>query len=179
MPAQLASNDNIRSRDCIILVQGDAYPVTVDDTLAAQGWKGGQGVQWVAPTTDDFVVTLSNGYYAGFMLWGSDESGDDFTAMTRNQPYYKFGTVGAGGWHIFTISFERYTYISRTGGGPLVPIIYHASDRLVFSLRGFWTSEDEWNLSGDPRAPNNYFIGFVTQAPSALTSFYLGVQVSI
>jgi len=61
----------------------------------------------------------------------------------------------------------------------LVAIVYTASDRLVFSLRGYWTKEDEWTLSGDPRAPNNYFIGFVTQAPNTVTQGYLGVQTSI
>lgn len=167
-----------RSRDCIILMKGDAYPVTVSDAMAAVGWQGGQGVQWVASTKDEFLVTNSDGFYAGFMLWGSDESADQYTAMTRNQPFYRFATVGAGGWHILTRSFEQYTYASRQAG-PLVPITYHASDRLVFSLRGFWTKEDEWTLSGDPRAPNSYFIGFVTQAPSSVTSFYMGIQVSI
>lgn len=167
-----------RSRDCIILVKGDAYPVTVSAAMAAGGWQGGQGVQWVASVKDEFLVTYSDGYYAGFMLWGNDESSDQYTAMTRNQSAYQFGTVGAGGWHILTRSFEKYTYASRQAG-PLVPITYNASDRLVFSLRGFWTKEDEWTLSGDPRAPNSYFIGFVSQAPTATTDFYMGIQVSI
>lgn len=178
MSDQLVSNEPIRDRECIILVKGDAYPVTVDDILSVQGWKGGQAVQWVGSLQDELLVTQSNGYYAGFMLWGSNESSDQFTSMTQNQPYYRFGTVGAGGWHILTTTFEQYTYASRQSG-PLVPIVYHASDRLLFSLRGYWTSEDEWSLSGDPRAPNDYFIGFVTQAPSALTNFYMGIQVSI
>lgn len=178
MSDQLVSNEPIRDRDCIILVKGDTYPVTVDDILSVQGWKGGQAVQWVGSLQDEFLVTQSNGYYAGFMLWGSNESSDQFTSMTQNQPYYRFGTVGAGGWHILTTSFERYTYASRQSGPP-VPIVYHASDRLLFSLRGYWTTEDEWTLSGDSRAPNTYFIGFVTQAPSSLTNFYMGIQVSI
>ena len=167
-----------RSRDCLILVKGDAYPVTVSEAMAVGGWQGGQGVQWIAPAKDEFVVTYSDGYYAGFMLFGSDESSDQFTAQTKNQPFYRFGTCGAGGWHISTRSYEKYTYASRQLG-PLVPITYNASDRLVFSLRGFFSSEDEWFLSGDPRAPNAYFIGFVSQVPSAANEFYLGIQVSI
>lgn len=167
-----------RSRDCLILVKGDAYPVTVSAAMAAGGWQGGQGVQWVVSSKDEFLVTYSDGFYAGFMLWGSDESADRFTAMTRNQPFYRFATVGAGGWQISTRSYEQYTYASRQVG-PLVPLVYNASDRLVFSLRGFWTTEDEWSLSGDPRAPNAYFIGFVSQAPSAVTEGYMSIQVSI
>lgn len=167
-----------RSRDCLILVKGDAYPVTVSDAMAVGGWQGGQGVQWAASSKDEFLVTYSDGLYAGFMLWGSDEAADQFTAQTRNQPFYRFATVGAGGWHISTRSYERYTWASRQAG-PLVPLTYNASDRLVFSLRGYWTKEDEWTLSGDPRAPNAYFIGFVSQPPSAATEFYMSVQVSI
>lgn len=167
-----------RSRDCIAIVKGDAYPVTVSDAMAAGGWQGGQGVQWMASSKDEFLVTYSDGFYAGFMLWGSDESADQYTAMTRSQPFYRFATACAGGWHISTRSYEKYTYASRQVG-PLVPIAYSASDRLVFSLRGYWTKEDEWTLSGDPRAPNSYFIGFVTQAPSSETSDYMSIQVSI
>jgi len=170
--------EQFRTRDCVILLKGDAYPVTVDPVMASGGWKGGQGVQWVASDKDEFLVTYSDGLYAGFALWGSNESSDEFTAMTRNQPSYQFATVGAGGWIIMTTSFEQYTYASRQAG-PLVPIVYNASDRLVFSLRGYWTKEDEWTLSGDPRAPNGYFIGFVIQPPSTATQQYMTIQVSI
>ena len=171
--------EQARTRDCIVLVKGDTYPVTISDEMATVGWRGGQGVRWVSSVKDEFKVNISDGLYAGFMLWGSDESSDQFTAMTRNQPFYRFATACAGGWHILTQTFERYTYASRTGGGPLVPITYNASDRLVFSLRGYFTLEDEWTLSGDPRAPNSYYIAFVSQTPSALTSGYMGIQVSI
>jgi hypothetical protein len=167
-----------RTRDCIVLVKGDTYPVTVSEAMVVGGWQGGQGVQWAAPVKDEFLVTYSDGYYAGFMLWGSDESSDQFTATTRNQPFYRFATCGAGGWHITTRTFERYTYASRQLG-PLVAITYNPSDRLVFSLRGYWTKEDEWALSGDPRAPNTYYIGFVSQVPNAATDGYMGIQVSI
>ncbi len=165
--------EQFRTRDCVILVKGDAYPVSVDDILVTDGWRGGQGVQWTAPSKDEFLVTRSDGLYAGFMLWGSDESSDQFTAMTRNQPAYRFATVGAGGWVIMTTSYERYTYASRTGGGALVPLVYAESDRLVYSLRGYWTSEDEWTLTADPRGANTYFIGYVVQEPTSQSSFNL------
>ena len=168
-----------RTRDCIILYKGDAYPVAVSEEMAAGGWHGGQGIQWVESPKDEFVVTYSDGYYAGFMLWGSDEQADQLTAMTKNQPAYRFGTCGAGGWLISTTSYERYTWTSRQGPGPLVPIVYHASDRLVFSLRGFWTKFDEWTESSDIRAPNTYYIGFVAQAPSESNDYYMTIQVSL
>lgn len=167
-----------RTRDCLILTKGDVLPVAVSGAMALGGWQGGQGVQWTNSTKDDFAVTYSDGLYAGFLLWGSDEASDQFTATTRSQPFYRFATMGVGGWHILTRSFERYTWASRQAG-PLVPIVYNPSDRLVFSLRGYWTSEDEWSLSGDPRAPNGFYIGFVSQAPNAANGFYLGIQVSL
>jgi hypothetical protein len=80
---------------------------------------------------------------------------------------------------ILTKQYEQYTYESRVGGGSLVPIVYKPSDRLVFSLRGFFTPQDEWTLSGDPRGANDYFIGFVAQPPSAATNGYMTIQVSI
>ena len=171
--------DLARTRDCVILVKGDAYAVEVDASLAASGWRGGQGIQWVTALKDVPTVKLSDGYYAGFALWGSDESSDQYTSMTRQFPAYRYLVLGAGGWVISTSTYEKYTYASRVGGGPLVPLVYNASDRLVFSLRGYWTKEDEWTLSGDPRAPNSFYIGFVAQAPSPSTSDYLTVQVSI
>ncbi len=171
-------SEQARTRDCVILVKGDTLTVTIDSLLAIQGWQGGQGVQWATPSKDEFLVTKSDGLYSGFMLWGSDESSDKFTAMTGNQPAYRFATVGFGGWMIMTSTYERYTWASRQAG-PLVPLVYTESDRLVYSLRGYWTIEDEWTLSGDPRGANDYFIGFVAQTPSAITNNYLTIQVSI
>ena len=169
----------IRTRDCVVLFKGDCYPVAIDTALAVGGWQGGQGVKWATPTGDLPTVTRSDGLYSGFALWGSNESSDQYTAMTGQFPAYRFLIMGGGGWLICTVSYEKYTYISRTFGGPLVPIVYTASDRLVFSLRGYWTNEDEWTLSGDPRAPNNYYIGFCSQAPSTATHDYMTVQTSI
>ncbi len=167
-----------RTRDCYILMKGDTVTLPITQRMIVEGWRGGQGVQYVDPGAEEFKVDYSDGLYAGFLLWGSDEKEDDLTAMTRNQPAYGFAVMGTGNWIILTQSFERFTFASRQAG-PLVPIDYHASDRLVFSLRGFWTKEDEWALSGDPRAPNNYFIGFVVQRPVASRRGYMTIQVSI
>lgn len=168
-----------RTRDCIILFRGDTYTVAVDPGLAQSGWRGGQACQWATSTRDEFLVTASDGLYAGFFLWGSDESSDQFTSMARQQPTYKYAVLGAGGWLISTSTYEQYTYASRVGGPPLVPIVYTESDRLLFSLRGYFTNEDEWTLSGDPRAPNSYYIAFVAQAPSVMTQQFMTIQTSI
>ena len=158
--------------------KGDAYTVSVSQAMAAQGWQGGQGVQWDDSAQDEFIVTFSDGIYGGFMLWGSNEPSDQFTSMTGAQPIYGYGTFCAGGWIIATRTFEQYTYASRIGG-PLVPIVYTVGQRVVFSLRGLFTNEDEWTPSGDPRAPNTYFIGSVIQAPAPENNNYIVLQTSI
>ncbi len=167
-----------RDRDCYALFKGDAYPVSISQAMQAQGWQGGQAVQWIDSPNDEFAVTFSDGLYGGFMLWGSNEDSDQYTAITGNQPVYGFGILCAGGWIISTRTFERYTYASRQVG-PLVENNYIVGERVRFSLRGFWTKEDEWTLSLDPRGANEYFVGSVVQAPSPDNSHYLTIQTSI
>jgi hypothetical protein len=167
-----------RTRDCYTLVKGETFTPTVDENLSVLGWPGGIGVQWSNSDTDDRVVTLSDGYVAGFLIWGSNESSDQYTSMTQAQPYYKYAVMGFGSWLILTPQYEEFTYASRMSG-PLVPIVYTPSQRLRFSLRGLYTSEDEWTLSGDPRAPNLLYVGFVSQVPSASTGGYMTIQISI
>lgn len=174
MPAEL-----FRTRDCVVFWKGDSYTVSVSDRMRANGWTGGSAVKWIDSAKDEFLVDYSDGIYGGFLLWGSDESSDQLTAMTLQQPTYGYAVFCAGGWLLSTISFEKYTYASRTGGGPLVPIVYTPGQRLRFSLRGLWTTEDEWTLSGDPRAPNNFFVGNIVGSPSALTNDYLTIQTSV
>lgn len=168
-----------RTRDCYVLFKGDAYAVAVSEDMKASGWQGGQGVQWLDSDRDEFLVTISDGLYGGFMLWGSNEISDQYTSLTGSMPLYGYGVLCAGGWLIATRTYEKYTYASRIGGGSLVPLVYTVGQRLVFSLRGFWTQEDEWALSGDPRGSNGYFIGNIVQAPSADNDYYLTLQTSI
>lgn len=169
----------IRSRDCVVFYYGDRQTVTVDEAMVTGGWPGAQGVQWVdaPPGVDDRIVTYSEGLYGGFLVWGSDESGDRFTAMTRQQPYWRYATMFSGGCLISTTSYERYTYASRLAG-PLVPLVYGPNDPLYFSLRGLWTKEDELTLSASPLAPA-FFCGFVAQVPKTINNFFLGIQTSL
>jgi dipeptidyl aminopeptidase/acylaminoacyl peptidase len=170
-----------RTRDSVIFVKAETLTVSVDDSMVLNGWRGGQGVTFTPVTEDEVLVTLSDGLGGGFLLWGSDESSDQFTAVTENQPYYGFAVIGMGAWLIATSSFEQYTYASRNGPGPLVPIVYNGNDPLFFSLLGNFTSEDEWSLSLDSRAPNDNVVGFVVQAPRASPNgtLYLSIQVDI
>jgi hypothetical protein len=167
-----------RERDCYVLFKGDAYPVSVSAGMKLNGWQGGQGVRWIDSPIDEFLVDYSDGIYGGFMLWGSNESSDQFTAATENQPLYGFGTFCAGGWLIATRTYEKYTYASRQVG-PLVPIVYEVGSRVLFSVRGHWTNEDEWTPSGDLRAPNGFYVGSVVQEPIPENNEYLVIQTSI
>lgn len=163
------------SRDCVVYYKDDAYTVTVDADMVQGGWPGGQGVQFVGSTTEDeFLVTYSRGFFGGFLIWGSDEEGDRFTATTRNQPHYRFATMLSGAALFATSSYERYTWASRQAG-PLVEITYQANEKLYLSLRGLWTNEDELSLSGDPDAPSP-LAGITAQTPKEENRFFLGIQ---
>lgn len=168
-----------RTRDVIVFFKGATLTVDVTEGDAANGWVGGQGFQWAPTSQDRLLATRSDGLYGGLALWGSNEVSDDYVASTRNQPTYQYVVLMAGGWMIATPHFEKYTYASRVGGGPLVPLVYQASDRLVLSLNGLLTKQDEWTQAGDPRAPNNYYIAFVVQTPTPARNGYMTVQVSI
>ena len=167
----------IRSRDCVVYYYGDRQTVAVSAAMVTGGWAGGQGVQWADSITDERLVTYSNGLYGGFLVWGSDEVGDRFTAMTRQQLVYRYATMFSGGCLISTTSYERFTYASRLAG-PLVPLVYAPNDVLYLSLRGLWTKEDELTLSGNPAAPC-FFTGFVAQVPKTSNSSFMGIQTSM
>ena len=167
----------LRSRDCLVFFKGDTQTVAVSQAMVTGGWPGAQGVQWVTGTGDERIVTYSNGLYGGFLVWGSDEDGDRFTAITRQQPHYRYATMFSGGCLISTSSYERYTYASRLAG-PLVPLVYQVQDILYLSLRGLWTKENELTLSGNPLAPA-FFTGFVAQIPKVSNRNFLGIQTSM
>ena len=167
-----------RTRDVIILTTDQSFPVKLDATVIQAGWIGGQGIAWIPSLDDNFLATFSDGMPSGFLLWGSNETSDQFSAYTGNQPTYRFGVVGLGTWLISTVAFEKYTLESRLSP-PLVLNVYTVSQRLRFSLRGLWTPQDEWSISGDPRAPNNFFVGVIIQPPSLFNNNYLMIQTII
>ncbi len=168
----------LRTRDCVVFYHGDAFAVAASSQMVQGGWLGGQGLQWIDSPLDEFKVSYSEGIYGGFALWGSDEPSDQHVSFVKNQVQYGFVVFCTGNWFLSTSTFERYTYASRQAG-PLVSLTYTEGQKLHFSLRGYWTNEDEWTLSGDPRAPNTFQAGIVMQRPSALTNNYLGIQTTM
>ena len=167
-----------RTRDVIVLYKDLAYPVVVDTALVAAGWAGGQGVTWTDSASDEFQVTFSDGLFGGFLLWGSNESADQFISSTGNQPKYAFGVLCTGTWLISTGSFEQYTLESRNLG-PLVENTWTPGASVWFSQRGLFTSQDEWTIDGDPRAPNNYTVGSIVQPPRPNNNNYVMIQTAM
>jgi len=161
---------DVRDRDVVVFSKGRSFTVSIDSNLKSSGWSGGQGVTWSDdPNSDTFLVTASAGLPGGFLLWGSNESADQYISYTQNQPTYSLATYCYGGWTISTITYEQYTLASRTGPGPLVSIVYTIGEPLFFSLRGLFTNQDE---SGQ-----GYVVGSVAQIPNpSLNLNYLGVS---
>jgi len=172
----------VRTRDVVIFVSDLTIPVMLDDAMIQAGWVGGTGVRWVPSPDDNFLATTSDGTYGGFLIDGSSEETNQYSSYTNNQLTYRFGVVGTGTWVISTIAFEKYTLQSRLAP-PLVPNIFIVGQRLTFSLRGLWTPQlvpfDEWSIIGDPRAPNNFLVGSIIQAPGPENNYYLTVQTAI
>jgi hypothetical protein len=170
--------DLVRSRDCVVFVKDDTFPVRVDGAMLQAGWPGGQGVQWVDVSSDHFTVTYSTGLFGGFLVWGSDESADQHVSSTRGSIYYGDAVLFAGSPLLSTSSYEQFTYASRLGGPPFIPLAYAPNDPLYFSLRGLWTKEDELSLSGSGLAPA-VSVGWVTQTPQTVNQFFLGIQATL
>jgi len=169
----------LRTRDVVLFTKGATMTVAASSAMISQGWAGGQGVAWADSPSDEFMVTFADGGRgAGYVLWGHDEVSDRYTAITGQQVAYGYVTIVAGSSIMSTVTYERYTYASRLAG-PLVEIDYTPPVKLYWSLRGYFTTEDEWTLSGDPRAPNVDPVGFVTQKPTALTNYFLTLQTTL
>jgi len=160
---------DVRDRDVIVFSKGPSFTTQIDSVLKTQGWAGGQGVQWTDdPTSDTFIVTVSHGLPGGFLVWGSNESADQYISYTENQPTYSFATYCFGTWTISTRTYELYTLASRTAG-PLVLNNYVVGEPLYFSLRGLFTNQDESGLG--------FVVGSVMQVPNGTLNLnYLGVS---
>lgn len=163
-------------QDLIIMSRGTTITVRVTDRVAVGGWGGGQWFRWVKSERDDFLVDYSDGVFGGFALYGSNESNELFTSMQDHQPHYRYCTVGFGGWMLSLRNYELYTYSSRQSG-PLELIDYQPNDPLFISLNGKLTVEDEWDLSGDSRAPNDWAVGYV--ACDTTATGYLTCRIAI
>lgn len=167
--------------------KGDTMPIKISAALAARGWVGGSFVRWVDDGSGEPCVDIANGTYCGFFPFGSNESADQYTAITQSNPKYKIASMFFGGNFLATISYERYTYASRHAG-PLVPLVYKVQQFLYVSENGLLTNEDESAPAVNPgglfpdgtpiTTPFLYF-GICSLPPSAVTNNYLYCQTNV
>lgn len=174
------------TRDLVLLHKGDSITPTIDADMAAAGWAGGTFVRWIDAGTGELTVTIANGVYCGFAPFGSDESGDGFTAITGQNPRYKYVTMYFGGNVFYTRTYETETYESRHGGA-YAALTYTANQALYISENGKITNQDESDVAvnpghtfpdGTPIVVPFVFFGVVAVVPSAATRNYIAVQTN-
>jgi len=176
------------SRDLVILYKGDTITAQVRDDMAAAGWAGGQFGRWVVDASGFPTLALADGRYCGFFLFGSSEAGDQYTAMTEQNPHYKYVVLGFGGNVFYTRTFEQYGYLARHGLGPMVPLSYEPQQILYVSENGKITPENESDLAtygihnfpdGTPVPDMSFtFFGICAVPPMAKTNQYMCIQTN-
>lgn len=180
---------NYLDRDFAALKKADSFPAKASAALVASGWNGGQCARWVDDGNGFMCLALADGRYCGFMPFGSNESGDQYTALTDSGVTYKYVTLFFGGGIGYTRTYERDSYISRNGGGPLVPLVYMSQSILYVSGNGNITIENESDPLVNPdmvfpdgtAIPPFSFVpfGFCAVPPHAIkTKGYLGFQTT-
>jgi len=157
-------------------------------TLRFTGWRGGQWVQYVTPTSvDDFIIEISNGAeVAGFLIFGSENyqipSGapenyvghqmrlDQDTAAGASTV-----TIVAGGGRFLFSLFETTALAgdgSRTGG----VITYALNENLKVSENGLLCNDSDANLIA-AGIPVPVLTGTCCAIPSARTGQRLGLDL--
>lgn len=176
------------NRDLVLFHKGDTLPMRITDTFARAGWAGGTFVRWVDDGTGQPALDKADGRYCGFFAFGSNETGDQYTAMTGQNPKYKYGILFFGGNFLATITYERYGYLARHSLGPMTPLVYSSQQVLYISENGLITTENESDTTlypahsfpnGDPMVPNSFvFFGVCSLPPSAASDNYLFAQTN-
>lgn len=176
------------ARDLVVFYKGDTITAQVADSLAASGWQGGQFGRWIFDPSGFPTLAMADGRYCGFYLFGSSEAGDQYTAMTDQNTYYKYVVLGFGGNVFYTKTFEQYGYLARNGLGPMVPLVYAPQQVLYISENGKITNENESDLAtyGAHNFPDGSavpdmsftFFGICAVPPMAKTNQYICIQTN-
>lgn len=183
----MAGLREILNRDLVFYHKGDTITPAVSADLAARGWAGGEFARWVDAGNGELTVDIADGRYCGFFGFGSDESGDQYTAITGQNTHYRYATVFFGGNVIYTRTYETIGYLGRNGLGPATPLVYEPNQHLYISENGRITNEDESDTilfpvhtfpDGSPITVPFVFFGIVSVPPSAASLNYLGVQTN-
>lgn len=178
---------NLLMRDYVLLKKGDTITCVADESLIAQGWKGGVYLSFADAAIVDGkavpAVTASDGIHAGpLALWGSDEPEDTQISYTGQYRRYRYVQCTYGNQVFMTRNFETVSYFDRTGlstltdkyGNPYTvsdassfTLDYKAGQLLYISERGYLTNEKIC----DGSIP----WGVVFAVPSTENSNFLGV----
>lgn len=175
------------NRDLAFLHKGDTITAKITPALAAIGWSGGQFARWVDDGSGEFTLDIADGRYCGFFGFGSDESADQFTAMTNQNTTYDYVVLFFGGNVCYTRTYEVYGYMARHSLGPVVPLVYEANQALYISENGKITNEDESDTAlfpihtfpdGSPIVARFVFFGICGVPPSTASLNYIGIQTN-
>lgn len=174
------------NRDCVLIKKGDSVTVKVEASLAALGWVGGTFFRWVDDGSGEPCLGLSYGVAAGYAVFGSGEEGDQYTSLTGQNTRYSYVNLFYGNAIFATRNFERHTYASRNGVGPLVPLTYKFNGLVYVSENGLLTTEDESDPAvnagglfpdGEPITAPFSPVGVCAVTPQAQAKGYLFAQM--
>jgi hypothetical protein len=180
--------NDYNNRDLAILHKGDTIAATITDEMSASGWSGGQFGRWVDNGSGQPCLAIADGRYCGFFAFGSNELGDEWTAITNQNTTYDYVVLFFGGNVFYTRTYERYGYLARNGLGPMTPLVYTPQDALFISENGKITTENESDFAIFP--PHNFpdgtpvpadsfvFFGVCVVPPSSANNNYICVQTN-
>ena len=173
----------------MILKKGTTFTVKLSSALAKRGWAGGTFVRQIIDLTSlDTCVDIADGRYCGFFVFGSNESGDQYTSMTQNNVTYGYAVMFWSGNIVYTKTYETMGYMGRNSLGPPTTLVYLPGQPLYVSQNGLITNENESDTglfpahdfpNGDPMTPLSFnSFGSCLVAPSALNNSYLMIQTN-
>jgi len=142
---------SLQNIDVQVFLKGETPTVTVSGSLIANGWLGGQFVDFVAsaPGSSPLIrtVDVSDGtQIAGFLLRASENKPNSEYNYTSYQPSVTRAVtiISDGGFYLFR-SYERFEFPNRTSGTPL---IYTLGAKLSVSERGLLTTPADASAAG-------------------------------
>lgn len=138
------------NRDCAVLHKGIMWTPKLSANLIKRGWQGGEMARFVDDGSGEPVIDIGNGIFSGFMPFGSNESGDQWTAMTGQNVRYGYAVMYFGGNIYYTQVYETQTYKSRHGLSATTYQTYTPNQPLYCSENGRITGEDESNTAVNP-----------------------------
>ena len=189
--AFIVSSAESERLDVTLMFLGDRFPVIVNPTLRASGWRGGLWVRYVTSTEGEFSVEVSDGNAAaGFLLFQSEDyalTPPTGTGPGSPQNWISYQpTLRSGGQNVVTMitgntraffkiyETRRLVAGARTG----VPIVYLLNDLLKVSENGLITNDSDVDLATVGIA-NPIVVGIVSAVPTTQNGTRLGADINV